>query len=236
MHHPLSHDCQAVDVKDTGNGWSLSRQIMAVLVALLLLPTLLWGWRQYIANTAAVMNTSGTAQNKQAQQLDRQGVATKAKAKSKSRSKAKDRSTTPPSGGSTAVGARTWIEDLGVELVDGQVLRGAGQPQFDQQAMYSDDVYQQPGINGGYGPHSRSANGLGHAHAGDDARYTGGQGGAGGADHQLMDRIPSRSYVDQNGAVVIGRLRVGPGVLGYGSAGKCRVYCVRSVAPAARHG
>jgi hypothetical protein len=30
----------------------------------------------------------------------------------------------------------------------------------------------------------------------------------------------SRSFVDETGAVVIGRLRVGPGVLGYGSAGE----------------
>jgi hypothetical protein len=33
----------------------------------------------------------------------------------------------------------------------------------------------------------------------------------------------SRSYVDETGAVVIGRLRVGPCVLGYGSAGEGRV-------------
>eukprot|EP00775_Hariotina_reticulata_P013052 gene13052-13179_t len=31
--------------------------------------------------------------------------------------------------------------------------------------------------------------------------------------------LASRSYVDEDGAVVIGRLRVGPGILGYGSAG-----------------
>jgi hypothetical protein len=32
--------------------------------------------------------------------------------------------------------------------------------------------------------------------------------------------LTSRSYVDDDGAVVIGRLRVGPGILGYGSAGE----------------
>jgi hypothetical protein len=32
-----------------------------------------------------------------------------------------------------------------------------------------------------------------------------------------------RSYVDADGAVVIGRLRVGPKELGFGSAGECRV-------------
>jgi hypothetical protein len=32
--------------------------------------------------------------------------------------------------------------------------------------------------------------------------------------------MTTRSYVDEDGAVVIGRLRVGPGILGYGSAGE----------------
>jgi hypothetical protein len=38
------------------------------------------------------------------------------------------------------------------------------------------------------------------------------------------DAPSSRSYVDDSGAVVIGRLRVGPAVLGYGSAGE-RAHC-----------
>jgi hypothetical protein len=37
----------------------------------------------------------------------------------------------------------------------------------------------------------------------------------------LSSDTAARSYVDETGAVVIGRLRAGPGVLGYGSAGVC---------------
>jgi hypothetical protein len=39
--------------------------------------------------------------------------------------------------------------------------------------------------------------------------------------------MTTRSYVDEDGAVVIGRLRVGPGILGYGSAGEALSCCLR---------
>lgn len=48
----------------------------------------------------------------------------------------------------------------------------------------------------------------------------------------LSSDAASRSYVDESGAVVIGRLRVGPGVLGYGSAGARRVSRVQCGGPA----
>uniref|UniRef100_A0A383VZQ0 non-specific serine/threonine protein kinase n=1 Tax=Tetradesmus obliquus TaxID=3088 RepID=A0A383VZQ0_TETOB len=40
-----------------------------------------------------------------------------------------------------------------------------------------------------------------------------------GASGNTPGMMTTRSYVDEDGAVVIGRLRVGPGILGYGSAG-----------------
>lgn len=41
-----------------------------------------------------------------------------------------------------------------------------------------------------------------------------------GASGNTPGMMTTRSYVDEDGAVVIGRLRVGPGILGYGSAGE----------------
>lgn len=61
-------------------------------------------------------------------------------------------------------------------------------------------------------PRSPEPGSLSPVPAGSGGGAAGSEGGAG--------QLGTRSYVDDDGAVVIGRLRVGPGILGYGSAGE----------------
>lgn len=227
--------------------WSTLQLLLTGLAGLLLLP-LLFGWRVYriSSSKAPAMQPVPLA--------DGAATASPSKAKkSKGRGKAKkqaagDDSTAAPVLGNgvasdqdvvnsdASSGAHSSSNDLQQQFAAAAAAAAAAAPAGQAPDVGSAQALRPPSAAGSVSaspaPPSPSTSALGSdlgAVSPLPLSPVAAEGSFGGAHGTLA----SRSYVDEDGAVVIGRLRVGPGILGYGSAGEGKGEQHRTAAAAA---
>jgi hypothetical protein len=214
----------AADVQQ-GQRWTTVELVLMAALVLLLLP-LMYAWRAYYtaSRSASALAAASAAAGSPAK------ASKKAKAK---KSKASNK----------AAAADADASEL-QQLTASAAVNGL-EPGFDPVASPAPAISSSNDIERSSSSEMQALLAAGqalHAGSGQVSRAASAAGSVMGigsplrspssSDHGAISPVPdvgggstpgmttTRSYVDEDGAVVIGRLRVGPGILGYGSAGE----------------
>lgn len=201
--------------------------ILTSMVALLLVP-LLFGWRVVHINGSSYGVTVANLQQQEATGIMSSTIATSSK-KNKSKHRKKNMAAMADILADSAINNSSALLIHGESVKDKQMRFSADC----QQQQHLQQQHLQGPVSGGDGPESDAAAvatvpanpspppSPTFSHDPGAVSAVAGSGGGVGVSEGVVGatQLSGRSYVTEDGAVVIGRLRVGPGILGYGSAG-----------------
>eukprot|EP00878_Enallax_costatus_P018795 GHUV01019807.1.p1 GENE.GHUV01019807.1~~GHUV01019807.1.p1 ORF type:complete len:727 (+),score=262.17 GHUV01019807.1:265-2445(+) len=208
--------------------WLSLRVIVASIIALLLLPVLL-GWRAHSSSRSSTALAPQQLQPRaQGTFISSSALPASSASKKKTKHKKKPTSMTADLFADSAMNGQSAISEDGI--VTSETSRLLTDVELSQQQQRE---WLNPPSNGAVSPippaagsatASSSPSPLPDPSALSPGALSPVPGSAGSAAVSEagsgVGQLTSRSYVCEDGAVVIGRLRVGPGILGYGSAGE----------------